>query len=109
MNSTVKTLKTPIKAVIFDLGNVLLHFDAYKAARQFAKACGVPLMKVWLHFFTSSVEKDYTCGKISSYEFYRHCKRALKTPVSYKIFRHYWNDIFWENEGMDDLDRKSVV
>ncbi len=93
----------PIKAIIFDLGNVLLHYDAYKAARQFAKACRVSLLKVWLHFFTSSIEKDYTTGRISSYDFYLHAKKVLKTPVSYKVFRHYWNDIFTENKGMEDL------
>ena len=46
-----------IKTVIFDLGNVLLNYDAEKAAKQFAASCGVPVKKVWEHFFTSSVEK----------------------------------------------------
>jgi putative hydrolase of the HAD superfamily len=94
---------TCIKAIIFDLGNVLLHYNAYKAARQFAKECRVPLVKVWIHFFTSPVEKAYTRGEISSYDFYRHARDVLKVPVSYRVFRHYWNDIFWENEGMDEL------
>ncbi len=92
-----------IKAIIFDLGNVLVHYDPYKAARQFAKACKVPLFKVWLHFFTSPVEKAYTQGKISSQDFYKHAKDVFKFPMTYKAFRHVWNDIFWENEGMDDL------
>lgn len=95
-----------IKAVLFDMGNVLLNFDAYKAARRFAKACRVPLTKIWLHFFTSPAEKAYTRGEISSYEFYRHARRALKFPITYSAFKHYWNDIFWENEGMEDLLRR---
>ena len=92
-----------IKAVIFDLGNVLLNYNAYKAARQFAKTCCVPLLKIWIHFFTSPTEKSYTRGEISSLEFYRHAKKALKFPVGYRTFRHYWNDIFWENAGMEPL------
>jgi len=95
--------KPAIKAILFDMGNVLLNYNAYKAARRFAKECKVPLLKVWIHFFTSPVEKAYTRGEISSYEFYRHACRALKTPVSYRSFCHYWNDIFWENEGMAAL------
>ena len=95
-----------IKAVIFDLGNVLVNYDAKKAARRFAKVCRVPLLKVWIHFFTSPTEKAYTRGEISSYEFYRHAKQALKFPIPYKTFRHYWNDIFWENGAMDPLLRR---
>jgi putative hydrolase of the HAD superfamily len=102
----MRSRENSIKAVIFDLGNVLLHYNAYKAARQFAKACKVSLLKVWIHFFTSSVEKAYTRGEISSYQFYRHAREVLKIPVSYRVFRRYWNDIFWENEGMDELLQK---
>lgn len=92
-----------IKAVLFDLGNVLLNFDAFKAGRKFAKHCKVPLTKVWLHFFTSPTEKAYTRGKITSQQFYRFACQALKIPVSFSDFKHYWNDIFWENAGMDEL------
>ncbi len=95
-----------IKAVIFDLGNVLLKYDARKSARQFAKSCRVPILKVWEHFFISPTEKAYTRGQISSHAFYKHSKQALKFPVDYKTFRHYWNDIFWENDGMDPLLEK---
>ena len=95
-----------IKAVIFDLGNVLLNYDAAKAARRFSKACKVPLIKLWIHFFTSPTEKAYTRGEITCREFYRHAKQALKFPVNFKTFRHYWNDIFLENEGMDEVLRR---
>lgn len=100
-------MKPPqIKAVLFDLGNVLLCFNALKAARQFAKNCDVSLTRVWIHFFTSQVERAYTRGEISTYAFYRHACKALKKKISYGVFRHYWNDIFWENKGMEDLLKK---
>ena len=95
-----------IKAVIFDLGNVLLNYDARRAARQFASTCKVPLLKIWIHFFTSPTEKAYTRGEIGTYEFCRHAKKALNFKIPYKTFRHFWNDIFWENEGMDALLRR---
>ena len=103
VNPRMKGKRPAIKAVIFDLGNVLLNYDAHKAAVRFATACRVPILKIWLHFFTSPAEKAYTRGEISSYEFYRHAKRALKFPVGYKTFKHFWNDIFWENDGMEGL------
>ncbi len=97
------TENTKIEAVIFDLGNVLLNFNAKKSAKRFSKACNVPFEKVWDHFFTSPTEKAYTRGKITSRAFYKHACESLNTPVDYKTFSHYWNDIFWENEGMDEI------
>lgn len=92
-----------IKAVIFDLGKVLLDYDAVRAAKAFAKACKVPRVKLWEHFFTSKTEKAYTRGEITTREFYDYSKQVLKLPVDFKTFKHYWNDIFWEIEGMDAL------
>ncbi|MFA7002091.1 MAG: HAD family phosphatase [Candidatus Omnitrophota bacterium] len=95
-----------IRVVIFDLGNVLIHYDLRKAARRFSKACGVPMIRMWLHFLTSPSEKDYARGKISSKEFYRQARQALGFKTSYPDFRRHWNDIFWENEGMEALLRR---
>lgn len=95
--------KTEIKSVIFDLGNVLVNFDATKAAKRFSKDCKVPVKKVWDHFFTDPTEKSYTRGEISCQEFYKHAKNALDIPVDFETFKYYWNDIFWENKGMDAL------
>ena len=98
-----RTEDLKIKAVIFDLGNVLLNYNAHKAANRFAHACKVPKTRLWDHFFTSQVEKAYTRGKITCREFYRHAKLCLKVPVDFQKFKFYWNDIFWENKGMDAL------
>jgi glucose-1-phosphatase len=106
MKKTNTNQKPQIKAVIFDLGNVLLNFNAKKSAKCFAKACKVPFNDVWEHFFISPTEKAYTRGEITSREFYKHSMQALKVPVTYKVFSHYWNDIFWENEGMEDVLKK---
>ena len=89
-----------VKAVIFDLGNVLIHFDAVRAARRFSKRAHVPFEKVWRHFFTSRVEKAYTRGEISTREFFGHAKKAFKTNVPFTTFTKLWNDIFWENKGI---------
>lgn len=98
-----KTAKPEIKAVIFDLGNVLLNFNARKSAEAFAKACDATFEKVWDHFFTSPTEKAYTRGEITSREFYKYAAESFNAPVKYKDFCRYWNDIFWENEGMEDV------
>lgn len=98
--------KIVIRAILFDLGNVLVHFDAKKAVRAFAKECKLPVLSVLMHFFTSPIERAYTRGEISSYEFYRHAQKELGIRLNYRDFTHCWNDIFWENKGMDQLLRR---
>ncbi len=100
----MKKIKNPdIKAVIFDLGNVLVNYDVQKAARRFSKAFGISRFAVWKHFFLSGYEQAYTRGEISTPEFFRAACRQFNKPLSYKLFKYYWNDIFWENPGMDAL------
>jgi len=99
----MKNKNTEINAVIFDLGNVLVNYDVKKAARRFSEAGGISQVRIWAHFFLSKFEQAYTRGEISTPEFYRAARRVFRKPVSYSTFKHYWNDIFWENPGMDKL------
>ncbi|HOW87892.1 MAG TPA: HAD family phosphatase [Candidatus Omnitrophota bacterium] len=98
-----KSTSVKIKAVIFDLGNVLVNYDVQKAARRFSKAGGISQVRIWAHFFLSKFEQAYTRGEISTREFYREACRVFKKNIPYGTFKHYWNDIFWENPGMDRL------
>ncbi|OGX11098.1 MAG: hypothetical protein A2351_07900 [Omnitrophica bacterium RIFOXYB12_FULL_50_7] len=99
----MKKLDPKIKAVIFDLGNVLVNYDVQKAARRFSKAGGISKLRIWAHFFLSKFEQAYTRGEMSTREFYREATRVFKNPVPYATFKYYWNDIFWENPGMEKL------
>lgn len=98
-----------IKAVIFDLGNVLIHFDAKRSAVHFARESGIPFEKIWKHFFTSRAEKAYTRGEITTREFFRHSKKILNGKINYAAFAKYWNDIFWENKGIRPILKKLSV
>lgn len=97
--------RSTIKAVIFDLGNVLLHFDAVRSARCFSRKAKVPFDLVWKHFFTSQAEKAYTRGEMTTQKFFVHSKAIFNCNVSFKDFCFYWNDIFWENKGMRKILR----
>jgi len=95
-----------IKAVIFDLGNVLIHFDAIKAGKRFAKEANIPFEKVWKHFFTSKVEKAYTRGEITTRQFFTHSQKAFESEIDFETFADLWNDIFWENKKMRPVLKK---
>lgn len=95
-----------MKAIIFDLGNVLIFFDPFRAARRFAREAKVPLVKVFTHFFISRAEKDYTRGEMTSRQFFEHARRAFRSRIDYATFRHLWNDIFTPNRRILPLLKK---
>jgi putative hydrolase of the HAD superfamily len=99
----MKQKEPQIKAVIFDLGNVLVNYDVEKAARRFSAASGLSPRQIWKRFFLSRFEQAFTRGEISTREFHKIACKTLGVSISLATFSHYWNDIFWENPGMDKL------
>ncbi|MGH7198541.1 MAG: HAD family hydrolase [Candidatus Omnitrophota bacterium] len=83
-----------IKAILFDLGKVILDFNFEPAFRKLSKATGLTPEEIRGHFSRSGLEVLYDGGKISSRRFYREVKKALKHPLSYEAFKKIWNNIF---------------
>jgi glucose-1-phosphatase len=98
-----KQTSAKIKAVIFDLGNVLVNYDVEKAAKCFSAASGLSTREIWKRFFLSKFEQAYTRGEISTREFHKIACKTLGAFIPLSTFSHYWNDIFWENPGMEKL------
>ena len=92
-----------IKAIMFDMGNVLIFFDAKRSSKAFSEAVGVPEDKIWQTFFVSELERIYTRGEISSEEFYQKVSEHFPKKIDFTTFTHLWNDIFTENSEMSDL------
>ncbi len=100
----MKTIKSAkIKAVIFDLGNVLVNYDIKKAAKRFSAESGLSTREIWKRFFLSRFEQAYTRGEISTREFHKIACKTLGVSLPLAVFSHYWNDIFFENPGMEKL------
>ncbi len=95
-----------VKAILFDMGNVLVFFDAKRSSKAFSEAVGVPEDKVWKTFFVSDLERSYTRGEISSEDFYRRVSEHFPSKLDFAAFTRLWNDIFTENREMDPLLRK---
>ena len=97
---------TKIKAILFDLGNVLVFFDAKRSSRAFSEALGIPEDEIWKAFFISDMEKAYTRGEVSSEEFFRKVNDRFPSKLDFATFARLWNDIFTENHEMDGLLKK---
>lgn len=87
-----------IKAVIFDLGNVLIDFDHRIAARKIALYCDKNPREIYDFFFDSELTALFESGKISAQDFFKEIKEILNLTLNYHEFLPIWNDIFFLSE-----------
>jgi putative hydrolase of the HAD superfamily len=72
----------------FDLGNVLLHFDHQRAARQMAEVAGITPERVWQIVFAGELELRYERGELTTGEFYEaFCTAAGTRPEFSRLCR----------------------
>ena len=83
------------KAVIFDLGNVLVDFDHNIAAKKMSLLCGRSPEEIFNFFFDSELTGLFEEGKIPPDEFFFRIKAELNLKLSYNEFLPIWNEIFF--------------
>jgi len=84
-----------IKAVIFDLGNVLIDFDYSSAAFTMSRLSGKTRKEIINFFYSSRDVGLFEEGKISPEEFHRRLKDQLKLKLSFNDFSVIWNEVFY--------------
>lgn len=92
-----------VQAVVFDIGNVLLKFDYYIAARRLAernKLSELPAREPIVE-----VKQRYEGGQISRWEFLASVMPAFRDPGPPEEFVAIWQDIFEPNTPMVDFAR----
>ena len=99
---------TPIKAFLFDLGNVLIRFDHRVAAQRIAAATGVTADQLYRLFFDSPLIVAHDEGRISTPALYEELKKAIGLQVPYEEFFMVWNSIFSEDVQTMNLVRDLV-
>ena len=92
-----------IKAVLFDLGKVILHFDFKPAFKKLSASCLKTPAEIDDYFRRSGLEVLYDGGKISSKEFHDKVKKGLGHRLSFGEFKEVWNEIFKPNREVVSL------
>lgn len=87
-----------IKAIIFDLGRVLLDFDHLIACRKLAGFTVKKEKEIFDLFFDSGLTNLFEAGKISPEDFFSEVKNALDLKLDYAKFLPIWNEIFFFND-----------
>ncbi|OGX15079.1 MAG: hypothetical protein A2166_06595 [Omnitrophica WOR_2 bacterium RBG_13_41_10] len=83
------------KAIIFDLGNVLIDFDHTIAARRIAPFTDKTPKEIYNLFFESPLTILFEEGKISAQGFFIKLKTMLNLRLDYEEFLPIWNEIFF--------------
>ncbi|MDI7259787.1 MAG: hypothetical protein QME90_07690 [Thermodesulfobacteriota bacterium] len=102
---------SPIKVILFDLGNVILPFNHYQIAEKLSlfslKEELRDPSKIFSHLFDfqNGAVNLYETGKISSLQFFQSLKERFCLPLSLDEFTPIWNDIFWENLEVSEIIR----
>ena len=95
-----------IKAILFDLGKVVLDFNFEPAFHRLARFTPLSAGEIEEYFWRSGLEVLYDGGKISSLEFYKEVKRVLRHRLSYERFKRIWNEIFTPKKEIVSLIRR---
>ncbi len=88
-----------IKAIIFDVGDVLLKVDRNKLYKKFSKLNKMPVENMRGRY-TPFIEKYYDSGLLSTQEFYHRSIKMLRLDISKKKFFKIWETYLiplWEN------------
>jgi HAD superfamily hydrolase (TIGR01509 family) len=92
-----------IRAILFDLGRVLLDFDHHRACQALAAVArrpGVTAEQVREFIFGTDLEPCYDRGQLTDEEFRARICQAFDIAVPAADFARRWADIFWEREGV---------
>ncbi len=87
-----------IKAIIFDLGNVLVDFDHRIAAGRISKFTDKSPEEIFNLFFDSELTGLFEEGGISPQDFFLRVKEMVNLKLSYEEFLPIWNEIFFLSE-----------
>ncbi len=84
------------RAVVFDLGKVLLHFDWTRAANRLATRSTVSAQDMLTVLDYSQAVIEFEMGKISSQQFFEHARDAIGFNGTFADFAPMFADIFSE-------------
>jgi len=85
-----------LKAIMFDLGGVIIDLHYEKAAKRFAELAGITTQEIGDLLITSPILKLFEVGAISEGEFRSGVCDLLKINIDNQEFDYIWNSLLGE-------------
>ena len=92
-----------IRAVVFDIGNVILRFDFGIAMKRLQHQCDPISGEITARL--AALQTSYESGQITRPEFQRRATEAVRFTGEEREFVEAWEEIFTENLPMSGLIR----
>lgn len=89
-----------IRTVLFDMGNVLLHFSHERMCAQMGQLCGWTAAEVRSKFMDSGWLLDFERGRYSENQFHEWFQDLTQCSVPLPVLRRAMSDIFTLNEPL---------
>lgn len=89
-----------IRTVIFDIGNVLLHFSHEKMCRQVGQLCGIDADLLWNTLMIKGLGREYEMGNITTEELFAYFSAIGTTPHTQEQLFCAFSDIFEVNHSI---------
>lgn len=94
-----------IKAIIFDVGKVIINYDHMIAAKKMSKIVGIPATLLKEVLLEEKNVTSFEKGSISEKEFWSRVGKRIKRKIDGKLFGNLWNSMFSSNKPMEKLVR----
>jgi HAD superfamily hydrolase (TIGR01509 family) len=82
------------KAILFDLGRVLVHFDFGRGYRALEKLGSCPATEIPKRLAPSGLVERFESGEVEPREFFEQFRRTLDLELEYDHFCAIWSSIF---------------
>ena len=82
------------KAILFDLGRVLVHFDFQIGYRGLEKACGISAAEIPRRLTPGGLVERFESGQVSPEAFFEEFQQTLGIQLPFERFCEIWSSIF---------------
>ena len=83
-----------IKAIIFDLGRVIVPFDFRRGYARLEPLCGIPAAEIPQRLAETDLVRRFESGQVEPDEFVGEFAAHLQMQISHEEFCVIWNSIF---------------
>lgn len=95
-----------IKAIIFDLGNVIVKVNRTDLYKEWAENSGKTAKEVMEYYSNSRLRTDFEKGRMNPNEFYEKIAQELGLKMSFREFKNSYCNIFALNVDVENAIKK---
>jgi len=82
---------SPLRAVIFDIGRVIVKLDLPRAIEGLSHGISLSPAELWSAIEKDPRWRDWQEGRISPHDWHLHITKRLGSPLKFGEFREAWN------------------